>query len=68
MLNRVVPILTAISLWAVPLAAQTPAPAGEYLREPSPTISGSASSEVKFVPDRATVRISVQTRATTAAN
>jgi uncharacterized protein YggE len=67
MLNRVVPVLTAISLWAAPLAAQAPAPAGEYLREPSPMISGSASSEVKFVPDRATVRISVQTRATTAA-
>lgn len=67
MLNRVVPVLTAISLWAAPLAAQTPAPPGEYLREPTPTISGSASSEVKFTPDRATVRISVQTRATTAA-
>lgn len=70
MLNRVVPILTAISLCAAPLAAQTAAPAsaaGEHFREPSPMISGSASSEVKFVPDRATVRISVQTRATTAA-
>lgn len=66
MLNRLVPVLTAISLWAAPLAAQTPAPGGEYLREPTPMISGSASSQAKFVPDRATVRISVQTRASTA--
>lgn len=35
-------------------------------REPTPAISGTASSDVKFTPDRATVRISVQTRASTA--
>lgn len=72
MLNRVVPVLAILSLTtAAPLAAQTAtqtaAPGGEYFREPPPRITGSASSEVKFVPDRATVRISVQTRATTAA-
>lgn len=71
--NRVVPVAlaTAIAagliLSAAPVAAQTAAPAAGYLREPTPTISGSAFSEVRFVPDRATVRISVQTRATTAA-
>lgn len=58
----------AASPLAAPLSAQTPAPPpGDYPHEPAPTIAGSASSEVKFVPDRATVRIGVQTRATTAA-
>jgi uncharacterized protein YggE len=58
-----------IALAAVPAAAQETVPpqGGEYAREPAPTITGSASSDVKFVPDRATVRISVQTRASTAA-
>ncbi len=36
------------------------------LGEPTPSISGVANSDVKFTPDRATVRISVQTRASTA--
>lgn len=70
MLNRAIPVLLALSLCsAAPLAAQAGAApgSGQYFREPVPTISGSASSEVKFTPDRATVRISVQTRATTAA-
>lgn len=72
MLTRTASFVAALALastpLAVPLAAQgvTP-PSGEYLREPTPTIAGSASSEVKFTPDRATVRIGVQTRATTAA-
>ena len=73
MLTRTAPFVAALALatapFAAPLAAQgvAPPPASEYLREPTPTIAGSASSEVKFTPDRATVRISVQTRATTAA-
>lgn len=69
MFRRLVSALLAASLCAAsPLAAQsgTPLPGTERLREPMPSISGSASSEVKFVPDRATIRISVQTRATTA--
>jgi uncharacterized protein YggE len=36
-------------------------------RAPPPSISGTASSDVKFTPDRATVRVSVQTQASTAA-
>ena len=35
--------------------------------DPTPTISSSATSEAKFTPDRATVSISVQTKAPTAA-
>lgn len=38
----------------------------DQFREPPPSIAGTASSDVKFTPDRATVRISVQTHATTA--
>lgn len=71
MLKRAV-ALTALALAAAalpaatPLAAQEPAPP-PTAREYPATISGSASSDVKFVPDRATIRISVQTRATSAA-
>jgi uncharacterized protein YggE len=36
-------------------------------REPIPTIASSASADAKFTPDRATISISVQTKATTAA-
>lgn len=64
------PFVLALSLApAAPLLAQTGAQlsGSEHLREHLPTISGSASSEVKFAPDRATVRISVQTHASTAA-
>lgn len=69
MLKRAV-ALTALALSAVapaaaPLTAQDANSA--VVREFPATISGSASSEVKFVPDRATIRISVQTRATSAA-
>lgn len=70
MLNRLVLFVGVLSLTsAAPLVAQAGAQlsGSEHIREPVPTISGSASSEVKFTPDRATVRISVQTRATTAA-
>jgi len=45
---------------AVPLSAQTPAPL-------PPSITVSTSSDVKVTPDRATIRISVQTRNRTAA-
>jgi uncharacterized protein YggE len=69
MLKRAVALtalaLTAVAPAAAPIAAQEPAP--PIAREFPATISGSASSEVKFVPDRATIRISVQTRATSAA-
>jgi uncharacterized protein YggE len=40
--------------------------AQESQREPIPTISSSATAEAKFDPDRATVRIAVQTKAPTA--
>lgn len=43
-------------------AQNAPAP-----HEPIPTIASSASAEAKFTPDRATISISVQTKATTAA-
>lgn len=60
--------LALLSLFPISLlsaqSALTPSPDG--LREPAPSISGTASSNVKFTPDRATVRISVQTHATTA--
>lgn len=50
-------------LSATLLSAQTaPAP-----HDPIPTIASSASAEAKFTPDRATISISVQTKATTAA-
>lgn len=50
------------------LSAQVAASqAPDTFREPPPSISGSAVSNVKFTPDRATVRISVQTRAMSAA-
>lgn len=70
MLKRAVALTTltlavAASAAAPPVAAQEPAP--PVVREFPATISGSASSDVKFVPDRATIRISVQTRATSAA-
>jgi uncharacterized protein YggE len=51
------------------LAAQvTPSSSADATqREPAPTISSSATAEAKFTPDRATISIAVQTRATTAA-
>jgi uncharacterized protein YggE len=56
-------------LCAVPvsaLSAQNPGPSGPF-REPPPSITASGRSEVKVTPDRATIRISVQTKASTAA-
>lgn len=59
-------LATAASTSPSALAAQEPPPP-PGAREFPATISGSASSDVKFVPDRATIRIAVQTRATSAA-
>jgi uncharacterized protein YggE len=58
------PLFTQVALAlvvAAPLAAQEP------LRPPTPQIVTSAQGEVKVAPDKATVSIGVQTRATTAA-
>lgn len=65
MLRRIVllsllPVATALAQDPRPVT-----PAG--MREPIASVSGSASSDVKFTPDRARVQLSVQTRATTAA-
>lgn len=51
------------------LAAQvTPSPSSDATQhEFAPTISSSATADAKFTPDRATISIAVQTRATTAA-
>jgi uncharacterized protein YggE len=59
--------LFALALVALPLAAQQPAgnPPGP-MRAPS-QISTSATGEVRYVPDRATISMGVQTRAATAA-
>jgi uncharacterized protein len=51
----------ALALMSVPLAGQ------ETLRPPTPQIVTSAQGEVKVAPDKATVSIGVQTRASTAA-
>ncbi|MGI9090919.1 MAG: SIMPL domain-containing protein [Gemmatimonadaceae bacterium] len=60
-------LVPAALLSAHVASGQTPGPTPDAFREPPPSISGSATSNVKFTPDRATVRISVQTRATSAA-
>src|SRR5688572_1204889 len=52
-------------LVSAPLIAQDGA-TNITLREPIPVISTSARRDVKVTPDRATIEISVQTRATTA--
>ncbi len=67
-------MLKRVALVAVTSAAVTLLPARSTsaqtvdppLRELPPSISGTGTSNVKFTPDRATVRISVQTHATTA--
>ncbi|HKG97077.1 MAG TPA: SIMPL domain-containing protein, partial [Pyrinomonadaceae bacterium] len=56
------PIFAAI---VTPLTAQQPAI--NSTGEPVPQIVTSARGEVRVVPDRATIQISVQTRANTAA-
>ncbi len=59
--------LLSTQLSAQVIPGQTAGPPVGGFREPPPSISGSSTSNVKFTPDRATVRISVQTRATSAA-
>lgn len=60
-------VITPLLLTAVLLLPNSaPAQPSDTFREPIPSISGSARSNVKFTPDRATVRMSVQTRAATA--
>ncbi len=61
LLNKV---LVLSSLCATLASAQNPAAPP---REPIPTISSGASADAKFTPDRATISISVQTKAPTAA-
>src|ERR1700733_13285388 len=61
--------LIAISFFAMSLAAQQPAgnaPGPGPMRPPS-VISTSATGEVRYIPDRATISMGVQTRALTAA-
>jgi uncharacterized protein len=56
-------VVTLSAISGTLLAAQSaPTP-----REPIPTIASSATAEAKYTPDRATISISVQTRAPTAA-
>jgi uncharacterized protein YggE len=59
--------LIAIALAAFPLAAQQPAGNGPTPLPPVSQISTSATGEARYVPDRATISMGVQTRATTAA-
>jgi uncharacterized protein len=60
-----------VLLCAAPLSALsaqgTPASPEGPFREPPPAISASGRADVKVTPDRATIRISVQTRGSTAA-
>lgn len=65
-------IATCISsapLAPAPLSAQNPAPPADAMRfaRPRAEISVSATGETKVTPDRATIQISMQTRASTAA-
>lgn len=64
MLKRVT-LLFLFSAAVIPFHP-SPAQAPDQFREPAPSIAGTASSDVKLTPDRATIRISVQTRASTA--
>jgi uncharacterized protein YggE len=59
--------LIAILLAAFPLAAQQPAGTGPAPMPPVSQISTSATGEARYVPDRATISMGVQTRAATAA-
>ena len=61
--------LIASAFFALPLAAQQPAgnmPGAGPMRPPS-VISTSATGEARYIPDRATISMGVQTRAATAA-
>ncbi|MEP7064847.1 MAG: SIMPL domain-containing protein [Gemmatimonadota bacterium] len=57
----------AIALAAFPLSAQQPVGAGPLPVRPPSEISTSATGEARFVPDRATISMGVQSRAVTAA-
>jgi uncharacterized protein YggE len=59
--------LPIAALSAQTLPAQQAPSTPPTQREPMPTISSSASAEAKFTPDRATISIAVQTKASTAA-
>ncbi|HEV7703540.1 MAG TPA: SIMPL domain-containing protein [Gemmatimonadaceae bacterium] len=59
--------LIATAFIAFPLVAQQPAGAGPGPTRPSSQISTSANGEARYVPDRATISLGVQTRALTAA-
>jgi uncharacterized protein YggE len=60
-------VLMAIALAALPLAAQQPAGNGPVPTPPVSQITTSATGEARYVPDRATISMGVQTRAATAA-
>ena len=66
-LSRSVLPFALVALVALPLAAQQPAGAGPGPMHPSSVISTSATGEARYVPDRATISLGVQTRALTAA-
>jgi uncharacterized protein YggE len=59
--------LMAIALAAFPLTAQQPRGNGPVPMHPVSQISTSATGEARYVPDRATISMGVQTRAVTAA-
>ncbi len=59
-------ILAGLALTAFPLAAQQPVPAGQPPQHPS-QIATNATGYARYVPDRATISMGVQTRASTAA-
>jgi uncharacterized protein YggE len=56
-----------IALAAFPLAAQVPVGNGPMPVRPPSEISTSATGEARYIPDRATISMGVQTRAATAA-
>ncbi len=60
--------LFALALVTLPLSAQQPAsPAGQFPPRFPAQITTSATGEARYVPDRATISLGVQTRALTAA-
>jgi uncharacterized protein len=59
--------LMVIALAALPLAGQQPAGNGSVPMRPPSEISTSATGEARYIPDRATISMGVQTRAATAA-
>ncbi|MBK5187177.1 MAG: SIMPL domain-containing protein [Gemmatimonadaceae bacterium] len=59
--------LVATALCALPLVAQQPAGNAPTTMHPPSVITTSASGEARYVPDRATISLGVQTRALSAA-